>query len=62
MIYLTGSEILQGKSRIPFQCIDNWYSGGLSQFFADTLTGLTIGAGGGTSSSDDIPFKLLKDQ
>jgi len=35
MIYLTGSEILQG---------------------------LTIGAGGTTGSSDDIPFKLLKDQ
>jgi hypothetical protein len=34
----------------------------LSFLFADTLTGLTIGAGGATSSSDDIPFKLLKDQ
>ena len=62
MIYLTGSEILQGKSRIPFHCIDNWYLGGLSLLFADTLVGLTIGAGGATSSSDDIPFKLLKDQ
>jgi hypothetical protein len=62
MIYLTGSEILQGKSRILFQCFDNWYLGGLSLLFADTLTGLTIGPGGATSSSDDNPFKLLKDQ